>query len=100
MTHGCLSSAGVQVICADDEDRADTRTSTNGSRPAMLASSTFGAASDMPARAMVCGTGHGLGGVRGQGGIQVVKGNTCKMDVIDARGMIHFANPDVVSFVL
>ena len=54
----------------------------------------------MPARAMVCGTGHGLGGVRGQGGIQVVKGNTCKMDVIDARGMIHYANPDVVSFVL
>ncbi len=34
------------------------------------------------------------------GGIQVVKGNACKMDVIDAREMIHFANPDVVSFVL
>ena len=43
-------------------------------------------------------TWTGLG--QRSGGIQVVKGNACKMDVIDARGMIHFANPDVVSFVL
>ena len=48
------------------------------------------------------GVRHRTWTVRGprSGGIQVVKGNTCKMDVIDARGMIHFANPDVVSFVL
>jgi hypothetical protein len=34
------------------------------------------------------------------GVMQVVKGNACKIHVIDARGTIHYANPDVVSFVL
>jgi hypothetical protein len=81
MTHCGLSSAVVQVICADDEEEPEptreqaqmVQDSTNGSclepkvLDAMPESSTLGAASDMPARAMVCGFGHGLGGVRGQG---------------------------------
>ncbi len=48
------------------------------------------------------GVRHRTWTVRGprSGVMHVVKGNACKMDVIDARGMIHYAIPDVVSLVL
>ena len=56
-------------MCTDDEEEAVTtimiEKSTNGTRKAMLASSTVGAPSDMLASAMVCGRGLKLGRLGG-----------------------------------
>ncbi len=61
--------AVAQAMCTRDVEQADKtkEPSTNGTREAMLASSTVGAPSDMLASAKVCGRGLGLGRVRGQG---------------------------------
>ena len=53
----------------------------------------------MHARAMMCGPGLKTGRIPRSGRVQAAKGNTCKMDVIDALGLFHFANPNAVSVV-
>ena len=76
------------------------RTSTNRTRKAKLASSTssLGAPSDMHARALACGTGLGLGGVRGQ------EACSCKRKRVQNgsrhRDTRNYANPDAVSFCI
>ena len=99
MTHCGLSSAVVQVMCAVGEAEADTtieQAKMDGQAGVKHFRSSFGRA------CASYGVRHRTWTGRGplSEGIQVVKGNACKMDVIDALGMSHFSNPDAVSFVL
>jgi len=105
MTHCCLSSAVVQVMCADDEEEADTtieQAQMVQERPSRRQLAVKHFRSSFGHACASYGVRHRTWSRRGprSGVMQVVKGNACKMDVIYARGMIYYANPDVVSIVL
>ena len=105
MTHCGLSSAIVRVMCADDEEEADTtieQAQMVQERPSRRQLAVKHFRSSFGHACASYGVRHRTWTRLGprSGVMPVVKGNACKIHVIDARGMIHYANPDVVSFVL